>query len=243
MKTFHILNGDCLAESFPKEIDGEKIIWREALISGPVSAINFFENRKAFISESFDGNHEDYQWMVVDEFNKIKNIPEGSEVYFWFEDDLFCQVNLWFLLSNINYENIKIFSVFPQFKNEKDRWKGFGNSSEQDLLDSFQSSIEISKQEIALANELWKAFSNLDLEQLKILSKIKSMVFRKLREIVHLYIEFSEGKLNDKILDIQNSEKDFGKIFQQFSEQFGEFGFGDLQFKLILKNLYDGKLS
>lgn len=243
MKTFHILNGDCLAESFPKEIDGEKIIWREALISGPVSANNFFENRKAFISESFDGNHGDYQWMVVDEFNKIKNIPEGSEVYFWFEDDLYCQVNFWFLLSKIKDKNVKSFAVLPQFKNEKDRWKGFGNSSEKDLLESFKSAIEISKQEIALANELWTAFSNLDLEQLKILSKIKSMVFRKLREIVHLYIEFSEGKLNDKILDIQNSEKDFGKIFQQFSEQFGEFGFGDLQFKLILKNLYDGKLS
>ncbi|AZA74697.1 DUF1835 domain-containing protein [Chryseobacterium indoltheticum] len=90
MSTFHILNGDCLAEKFPKNMEGEIIIWREALIDGPVSDNNFFENRKKFITENHD-SESDYEELVVKEFQRIQNIPEDSSVFFWFEDDLFCQ--------------------------------------------------------------------------------------------------------------------------------------------------------
>ena len=101
MKTFHILNGDCLDQRFPNDLDGEKIIWRECLIDGPVSETNFFESRTKFIQENFGETKEGYSEKVLNEFEKIKNIPQNADVYFWFEDDLFCQVNLWFLLSNI----------------------------------------------------------------------------------------------------------------------------------------------
>lgn len=70
MSTFHILNGDCLAEKFPKNLDGESIIWREALIDGSVSDNNFFENRKKFIKENYD-SESDYDELVVKKNQRI----------------------------------------------------------------------------------------------------------------------------------------------------------------------------
>ena len=88
MNVFHILNGDCLAEKFPKNLQGDIIIWREALIDGPVSDDDFFENRKRFIVENYDSERS-YEDLVVKEFEKIQSLPENSVIYFWFEDDLF----------------------------------------------------------------------------------------------------------------------------------------------------------
>ena len=51
---------------------------------------------------------------LVSEFEKIQNIEEGVDINLWFEDDLFCQVNFWFvisLLSSLNHKN-SIFCLF-----------------------------------------------------------------------------------------------------------------------------------
>lgn len=127
LKQYHILNGDCLFKIFPKNLQGEIIIWREALIDGPVSRDNFFQDRERFISENYsaEGN---YSEMVLKEFEKISNISENEKVFLWFEEDAFCQVNLWFLLAEIQHREIadhthwnfdqtfRIFSKkFPQY--------------------------------------------------------------------------------------------------------------------------------
>ena len=103
MKTYHILNGDSLNEMFPKNIIGEKIICRECFVDGNVQGDSLealYKNRVKFLSSYFldkDVSEEEYQ-NVSNEFKKIQNITEGLEVNLWFEEDLFCQVNLWFVL-------------------------------------------------------------------------------------------------------------------------------------------------
>ena len=231
MKTFHILNGDCLDQRFPTDLNGEKIIWRECLVDGPVSETNFFESRTKFIQESFGETKEGYSEKVLNEFEKIKNIPQNADVYFWFEDDLFCQVNLWFLLSNISSENQNLFAVFPTFNDEKDRWKGFGNHDAEDLKRCFAESKKINSNDLELGQKLWKAFSKGDLQKLKIFSKSKSEIFRKLKDVSIANENRFNGNLDKQISELANQESDVNKLFQKFTEKYGIYGFGDLQFK------------
>ena len=226
MNVFHILNGDCLAEKFPKNLHGEIIIWREALIDGPVSDDYFFENRKKFISENYDSERS-YEDLVVKEFEKVQSIPENSVIYFWFEDDLFCQVNFWFLVSSLESKNIKLFRVFP-----KDSEKGFAESDENELLEIFDSAREINSDEKIFISNLWKGFQQNNLSE-----NSSSEIVRNLPELVVANENRFNGNLENQIKEIQKSTENFNDFFKIFQEKFPIYGFGDLQLKNLFKRL------
>jgi hypothetical protein len=103
LNTYHILNGDCLADKLKKtNLNHNFIIFRECLIAGDVDASNInelWEIRANFIAGSYDTTKEMYFEHTVKEFEKLNSLPDCAEVCLWFEDDLFCQVNMWFILS------------------------------------------------------------------------------------------------------------------------------------------------
>lgn len=224
MNTFHILNGDCLAEKFPKNLEGEIIIWREALIDGPVSDNNFFENRKKFITENYD-SESDYDELVVKEFQKIQNIPEDSDVFFWFEDDLFCQVNFWFLISSLNLNKKKIFRIFP-----KNKEKGFAESDENDLLELFDSAKEINDTERKLISNLW-----IDFQQNNLSKGSSSEIVRNLEELITANENRFNRTLENQIKDIQKTAESFEEVFKIFNQKYPVYGFGDLQLKRCIE--------
>ena len=110
MKQYHILNGDILKEQFP-DISGELIVARECLVDGDVNGKNLAElynSRAKFISKNYRGySIRDYYEKTVPEFQKIQDIPENSDINLWFEDDLFCQVNLWFVVTATTEEHLQ----------------------------------------------------------------------------------------------------------------------------------------
>ena len=114
-KQYHILNGDALKEQFPKDLEGEIIVARECLVEGELKANGldeFFKIRASFISRSFENNSiQDYYQRTASEFQKILDIKDNAEINLWFEDDLFCQVNFWFIVHLI-YTNKIRFSCF-----------------------------------------------------------------------------------------------------------------------------------
>lgn len=226
MNVFHILNGDCLAEKFSKNLHGEIIIWREALIDGPVSDDYFFENRKKFISENYDSERS-YEDLVVKEFEKVQSIPENSVIYFWFEDDLFCQVNFWFLVSSLNSKNLKFFRVFP-----KDSEKRFAESDEEDLQELYHFSKEIKEEEKSLISNLWKGFQKNNLT-----GKSSSEIVRNVAELFVANENRFNGNLENQIKKIQENTTDFNEFFRIFQQKFSIYGFGDLQLKNLLKRV------
>src|SRR5688500_7090840 len=114
---YNILNGDSLAYSFPDtKIEGDVIVVREGLIDGDLSGDNlhdFWQSRAKLIGVT----ESEYHSKVVREFERIRNAPADSEFNLWFEYDLFCQVNMWFVISIINYLPIKkrIFAVYTSY--------------------------------------------------------------------------------------------------------------------------------
>jgi hypothetical protein len=246
METFHILNGDCLAEQLKfTKINQDFIICRECLLDGNVSADNlseFWKVRANFISETFGAN--DYHQKVVQEFAKINQIPEGSDVYLWFENDLFCQINQWFVLNLLSRRaNLKLFRVFPVIEKDTDIWKGFGIATTETLEKAYKSKVIFQSQDIELGINLWAAYKNQDFVKLKELSKKYSACFQYLEEVCNAHIDRfpkdnSEGRPQRVIkYIIETQSKDFQEVFAEFSAREGIYGFGDLQVKEIFERL------
>ncbi|MDP9957643.1 hypothetical protein J2X97_003312 [Epilithonimonas hungarica] len=234
-KIFHITNGDYLAEDLKKtSIEGKIIVCREALISGNLKAESleeFWEIRAKSISEDYNISKESYYEKSVSEFERILNIPEGSEVNLWFENDLFCQVNLWFCISLISkVNNLKIYRVFPK-EIVENHWKGFSDSEGSDLEESLKSKVLFDKNDIELAQNLWKAYQNNDIDYLKQLSEDQSDCFHFLKEVTEAYINIKpENFIKNQI---ENGLTDFDSVLKKFQQELGIFGFGDLQVKKI----------
>lgn len=246
MKTFHILNGDCLAEQLKvTKINQDFIICRECLINGNVLADNlsvFWKIRANFISDTFGAN--DYHQKVVLEFAKIARIPKSSEVCLWFENDLFCQTNLWFVLSLLSKQtDLKLFRIFPVIENEIDIWKGFGIAKTETLEKAYKSKVIFQTQDIELGTNLWDAYQSHDFVKLKELSKQHSDCFQYLEEVCAAHIdrfpkENSLGRPERIIQEIiEDNSKDFQEVFAEFSAREGIYGFGDLQVKEIFERL------
>lgn len=246
MKKYHILNGDCLAEQLKAtKINQDFIICRECLIDGNVSANDlseFWKVRGEFISSTFGA--DDYFQKVVEELTKVQHLPEGSEVCLWFENDLFCQTNMWFVLSLLSKQpNFRLFRVFPVIENETDIWKGFGIATTETLEKSYESKVVFQAQDIELGENLWAAYQNQDFVKLKELSQQDSDCFQYLEEVCAAHNDRfpkdnSLGRPERVIKEIIETQmKDFQEVFAEFSAREGIYGFGDLQVKDIFERL------
>jgi hypothetical protein len=223
---YHILNGDALAKKF--DLDGEIIICREILIEGDLQAENledFWRFRAEFIKKAYAD--DTYLETVKSEFTKLNHLNPGDEVNFWFGNEAFCQVNMWFCSSLVLDKNAEFYRVFP----DSNDW-----SCDFDQLENrFESRQRLTADDLQLGNQLWQAFCSRDFERLKYLSEIASPCIIRLNEVCHALIE-KDWKPKEILSEITNSgENDFGKIVIQFQEKAGIYGFGDLQIKHSLE--------
>jgi Domain of unknown function (DUF1835) len=244
MTSFHVLNGDCLAEQLKEtKINQDFIVCRECLIEGDVFANNladFWIIRAKFIAESY----KQYYEKTVKELEKLTNLPDNSEVCLWFENDLFCQTNMWFVITLLsNQTSLKLYRVFPIIENKAEIWKGFGQAATEKLEEAYAKKVLFKPQDIELGLNLWHAFQKGDLKELKALSKQQSDCFEYLEEVCQAHIDrfpldnslSRPEKVLKEIMKIQPN--DFNSIFAKFSEQEGIYGFGDLQIKRILNTI------
>jgi len=251
MSVYHILNGDCLAEQLAHSehsgVRGNFIVCRESLVDGNVSAESweeFWKARAEYISSTFQVSDDEYFSKTVKEFERIKNIPAGSEVCLWFENDLFCQVNMWFVISFLKKrDDLNIFRIYPVIDRTEDTWKGFGISDAKDLEQAYELKSGFAKNDLVLGTALWEAFKKKDFEKLLHLSKTISGCFQFLEEVCRAHVErFPAGKAISrpkKIMKeiIKNHPKNFQQAFQEFSKMEGIYGFSDLQVKSIYDEL------
>src|SRR5829696_4841574 len=166
---YNILNGDSLAHSFPNAgIEGDIIVVREALVDGDLSGdnLNDFWRSRA----KYHGSTEaDYHNGVAKEFEKIITAPDNTEFNLWFEYDLFCQVNMWFVISIINSLSIKkkVYAVYTSHldRTSKHFWNGFGPANSSELTICFAKRIPLNDIDLQLGQDLWTAYKSGNLEE------------------------------------------------------------------------------
>jgi hypothetical protein len=242
---FNILNGDSLAYSFPDaKIEGEIIVVREALIDGDLSGDyldEFWQSRAKYMGIT----QTEYNNSVVKEFEKIISAPDKSEFNLWFEYDLFCQVNMWFVISIIYSLQVrkKVYAVYTSYldRNDMHFWNGFGPAKADELKVCYSDRIPLSEADMHLGQALWEAYKNGNFEALTNLAKHQSFAFPYLQEVVTAHIDRfpkdgTKGRPEKVIEDItKNVSTDFHKVFREFWNRESIYGFGDTQ----LKRLYD----
>jgi hypothetical protein len=237
---YHILNGDALLEQFPSNIEGGSIVCRECLIIGNVrgeSLAEFYETRAKFISDQYDTTVLDYKQKVVTEFNKIQNIENDAEINLWFEDDLFCQVNFWFILHLINQYgiNANLFLVRPTEKSPY----SFGSYNQSELTSMYSNRIQLSGIENLL--ELWPAYKKDHTGRLLLIARKIKHIYPFILKAVNAHIDRIPtdaylGRPKQALIQIMKDlkTKEFGIVFREFSKREGIYGFGDTQVKALL---------
>src|SRR6187200_1023100 len=151
---YNILNGDSLAYSFPDtKIEGDIIVVREGLIDGELSGDNlhdFWQSRAKYIKIT----ETEYNNSVAKEFEKIINAPDNSAFNLWFEYDLFCQVNMWFVISIIDSLSVKkkVYAVYTSYldKTNKHFWNGFGPANSRELTICFADRFPLDNTDLQL---------------------------------------------------------------------------------------------
>lgn len=248
---YHVLNGDALVDRFAATgLPGEVVVARECLIEGDLSGDTreaFYRTRAAWFAGAYGEDQQRYFDDVAAEFERLASSPDPSEFNLWFGYDLFCSVNLWFVLSLLHEMTIgkKICVVYPTYLNGNDVWLDFGGATPEMLLSCYQNRIEPTDQELQRAANLWQAYKRDDRSVLKRLSKEPSVCFPYLADVcqAHLQRFADDGGMGrperavERIL--ANSPKDFSAVFKAFFQTEGIYGFGDSQ----VKKIYDRVLQ
>ncbi|WP_207431494.1 hypothetical protein [Sabulibacter ruber] len=247
---YHVLNGDALLDRFSATgLNGEAVIMRECLIEGDVTGDTlpeFYRTRAAYLQATYPTVQESYYTKVVPQLEKLTSAPADAEFNLWFGYDLFCQVNLWFILSLLHKQSHKeVFVVYPTYLSGTDVWQDFGLASAQDLLNCFQDRVKLNQEDLALGKDLWEAYKNGDPSRLEELSKRQSACFPYLREVCAAHLERFPGNGEkgrpEKAIEeiVQSAGPEFAAAFDAFSRKEGIYGFGDAQ----LRQIYDRVVS
>ena len=239
MKQIHILNGDALKEQLPAEIEGRVLVARECMAQGPVDAESLAELlniRAQYISESF--GESDYS-SSAQEINEIAAIESG-EVNLWFEEDLFCQVNLWFICSLLYHKDVKVYLVMP----EDSLRYGFGGLTKEELIGSLKNRIALTAINVNQFVLLWFAYRKDHIERLLKLAVQMHGNFPFVMKAIEAHFDRTPKDGNPglpeqtvRAIMEEKSTQDFGLIFREFSERLPIYGYGDLQVKMIYDSI------
>ncbi|MEE9350496.1 MAG: DUF1835 domain-containing protein, partial [Flavobacteriaceae bacterium] len=185
---------------------------------------------------------QDYFAKTVTEIEKIQNISDNTEINLWFEDDLFCQVNFWFILhlivENSPYENV--FLIRPK----KDSAYSFGNMTDEELLYSYHKKVKIQPSKLMELSKLWKNYQLNDFTEMFAIAENLKNQFPFLFPAIKAHqdripkngnLGRPKETLNHIIKDLKT--EDFSEIFEEFCKREGIYGFGDLQVKKLLKEM------
>lgn len=243
-KQFHILNGDSLKQRFPKNIQGEIIVARECLVDGNVKENNlaeFFNLRADFICHNYEGyTQQDYFEKTVTEFQRIQDISEDADINLWFEDDLFCQVNLWFVTHLIinTTNNNTVYLIRPESFNQY----GFGGLNDSELISIYKNRLILT--ELDKIASLWESYQNDNTEELiKGAQEIES-TYPFILPAVEAHIERKPtddyvSRPTKTLVAIMNEldTEEFAPVFKEFNKRESIYGFGDLQVKRLFDEI------
>jgi len=245
-KQYHILNGDALRQQFPNNLQGDIIVARECLVDGNVEGKELDElyaSRAKYLSQNYGGTEQDYYEKVVPEFKKIESISDDSEINLWFEDDLFCQVNFWFVVHLITKTvgNSSVFLIRPESHNQY----GFGGLNHAELATIYKNRVMLT--ELDKLASLWEFYHNDDTEKL-IRTAQELQAYPYILPAVEAHIERkptngSAGRPAQSLITImaELGTEEFGPVFRAFNARESIYGFGDVQVKRLLDEIINNR--
>jgi hypothetical protein len=147
----HVLNGDATAAVFPPTLPGERTVWRDILMEGP--AAGDADARAAWLAPRLGVSADDYARGWREGQRILAHAKEHDEVVLWFEQDLFCATNLWFVLDRLEAPRISL--VFPPLS----AGGGLGVRAPGAFEPLFERRRALTAADIADARALWRVYA------------------------------------------------------------------------------------
>lgn len=166
MNYLHILNGDGTAHPFRQtDLPGETLVWWEMLSEGWVPATDdlagFWRQRGDFLAEHYGLDRKEQQDWVEDTANKLIDFRQFDEITLWFEFDLFCQINLLYLLNwfaGQDLGGLRLTLVSPGSHLNLPNFKGLGELSPVQLAALWPGRLTLTKQDLKIGQRAWRAY-------------------------------------------------------------------------------------
>src|SRR2546422_798857 len=155
----HIHNGDSTANTLREfGFPGEHLAFQEVLMEGPtpggLSPEEWVRVRAKFLTEAYELKPEDCKKSLLIQEAALARFTEHDETVLWFEHDMFCQINLIYLLdwfSKQSRGNTRLSLVcIGEFPGKPD-FKGLGELTGEQLASLFERRHELVDAEFELA--------------------------------------------------------------------------------------------
>ena len=248
----HIHNGDSTAGTARQaNIPGEHLAWREALVCGPapgnLSEAEFLNARAEHLAAAYGVDVEKSKAELRAQHDALKNFSDHEEVVLWFEHDLFCQVQLiyllnWFSGRELGKTNLSLICIdkFPGIED----FRGLGQLNEQQLTSLFPTRRKIASSQLNLGSKAWQAYGSSSPTEIESLLKSDTGALPFLGAALTKHLERFPSVRNGlgRVANISlellaNGNRDFKSLFSAFGRREPLYGFGDAQLFVELKGL------
>jgi hypothetical protein len=248
----HILNGDASAAVLKQSnLEGHLLPWREALIDGPAPRVatddDWISIRAEHLAGAYAQEIPNCERSLRELFRGLESFSQYDEVVLWFDPDLFCQVNLifvlhWFSRRDRGDTKLSLISIdsFPGV----DQYYGFGHLTPEQLVSLYPQRIDLTESHLWLGRQAWEAFSSPNPMKVEIatMSDSSELPFLHQALLLHLgrfpSVRNGLGRIENLILDIvKGGSRGFPSLFKEFSTANSLYGLGDSQFWNALSRL------
>jgi hypothetical protein len=248
----NIHNGDSTATTAHQgAIPGAHFAFREALIGGPAPA-NLSEPewrklRAAHLSAAYGGSWEEAERDLERQHAALASFYLHDEVVLWFEHDLFCQLNLiyvldWFASRDLGKTKLSLICIdnFP----DKQNFHGLGELNATELASLFDTRHEVTTRELETASSAWAAYRSPQPTDLETFLQDDTSAMPFLAPALHSHLaRFPSttnglGRIEQRGLALVNDGlKRFTELFPRFVQEEPVYGLGDFQLYLALRQL------
>jgi hypothetical protein len=252
----HIHNGDSTATTLREfGFHGEHVAFQEVLMAGPtpasLSGDKWMDVRAKFLSEEYDLKLDDCKSDLLKQEATLQRFSEYDEIILWFEHDLFCQINLiyllgWFSKQPLDKTRLSLICI-GEFPGVKD-FRGLGQLTGEQLASLFDGRHEVTEQELRLASRAWAGYCSANPEAIERLLEEGTSALPFLESALRLHLaRFPSlrnglGRIENKALElISEGATGFKSLFPRFAAAEPVYGLGDSQLWNELKRLANGR--
>lgn len=242
MSYVHVLNGDATLTLFRQsEVPGEVVICREMMCEGKVKytkdLTEFFASRAKHLEYHYGIDKQTYYTNVVQELEKLDlSGSSADEIILWFEYDLFCQINMLFILHYIasqlpSHPPISIANL-PH------------HALPQELPKVFEQRIRLQPADLTWAADVWDAWCLRTPQVLETISKLSpgNLTFLPAAIIAHLqrFPDVNTGLSTIEqyfLLRLALGSYRWYDLYMLFWDELEIYGFGNFQLDILIHRM------
>jgi hypothetical protein len=232
----HLLNGDATAAVFPSTLPGDRAVWRDIMVEGP--PVDDGAGRARWLAPRLGLDAAAYERGWREGRATLQRAAAADEIVLWFEQDLFCAVNLWFVLDRLP-PAASVSLVFPVLT---EAFGGLGTLAAGDFEPLFARRGRLDAQTRAEAATLWRAYAGEDPTALA--ATTAGLPFAREAVRLHLGRFPSASRGLDEVeaatlQELATGPRGFSELFHTVTQAppLRRHGMGDVQYAAALREL------